>query len=263
MPILEQHLFRACTTQMQTAELYLAAHDKDGDGFLLPVELEDCLIEALRDGAMSDVAERKQVAAGIAEEWALRAGAEPGSERIGLGALDRLLQAAQSRCPKRGSKRSLDTVADDGTSAPAKLPHVRVGVAVIVRRPDGRILLGERLGSHGAGKVAFPGGHLEHGESFEECAVREVAEETGIAIGTTPRHVATTNDVMTMDRKHYVTMFMLAELAKNVEPQNLEPHKCKGWSWVSWQEIRELPDSSKFVPIINLLKDTQYDALTK
>ena len=42
---------------------------------------------------------------------------------------------------------------------------VRVGVGVIVRRPDGRFLLGERHGSFGVGKVAFPGGHLELGET--------------------------------------------------------------------------------------------------
>lgn len=159
---------------------------------------------------------------------------------------------------KCGVKRSLDSNADAMQPAEAPkvqaLPNVRVGVGVIVRRPDGKILLGERLGSHGAGKFAFPGGHLEHGETFEDCALRELAEETGIELGSRPRHVATTNDVMMTEKKHYVTIFMLGEVSDEVEPQNLEPHKCKGWSWVTWQDIRDLPSSNKFLPINNLLE---------
>ncbi len=47
---------------------------------------------------------------------------------------------------------------------------------------DGKVLIGKRRGSHGEGEWAFPGGHLEFDESFEECAKREVLEETGIII---------------------------------------------------------------------------------
>lgn len=31
-----------------------------------------------------------------------------------------------------------------------------------------------RKGAHGGGEYALPGGHLEHGESFEQCSKREV-----------------------------------------------------------------------------------------
>jgi 8-oxo-dGTP diphosphatase len=57
----------------------------------------------------------------------------------------------------------------------------RVGVGVMVVR-EGKVLMGKRKSSHGAGEYSWPGGHMEHMESFEECARREVREETGIEI---------------------------------------------------------------------------------
>lgn len=58
-----------------------------------------------------------------------------------------------------------------------KLP--RVGVGVIGERAD-KILLGLRKGSHGAFTWSPPGGHLEFAEAVEECAKRELLEETGL-----------------------------------------------------------------------------------
>ena len=55
-----------------------------------------------------------------------------------------------------------------------KRPYI--GVAVIVVR-EGRVLLGKRKNAHGAGTWQFPGGHLEYGESIEDCARRELFEE--------------------------------------------------------------------------------------
>lgn len=58
----------------------------------------------------------------------------------------------------------------------------RVGVAVFVINEKGNVLIGKRTGSHGAGTLALPGGHLELHESFHECAAREVYEETGLIL---------------------------------------------------------------------------------
>lgn len=110
----------------------------------------------------------------------------------------------------------------------------RVGVGVIVLR-DGLVLLGERIGAHGAGTWALPGGHLEFGESVEQCAWREVLEETGLdvqLIGPGPY----TSDVFVDEQRHYVTLFVLARSARG-EPRRCEPHKCARWQWRRWSEM--------------------------
>jgi len=56
-------------------------------------------------------------------------------------------------------------------------PKVGIGVAVV---KGNLVLLGKRKGAHGCGEWAFPGGHLEFCETPEECAYRELIEETGI-----------------------------------------------------------------------------------
>jgi 8-oxo-dGTP diphosphatase len=84
----------------------------------------------------------------------------------------------------------------------------RVGVGVIVLH-NGLVLLGKRIGSHGAGTWAPPGGHLEFRESVEQCASREVLEETGLHIESVAPGPFT-NDVFAPENKHYVTLFVVA-----------------------------------------------------
>ena len=125
------------------------------------------------------------------------------------------------------------------------LNRPKVGIGVIVNK-DGKILLGKRLNSHGKGTWSFPGGHLEFGESWEECAKREVIEETNLNITNLKFH-AVTNDIFDKENKHYITLFMTCDYASG-ELQNMEPHKCEKWDWFSWDNLPE----KLFLPIRNL-----------
>ncbi|KAK5054404.1 hypothetical protein LTR84_001294 [Exophiala bonariae] len=138
----------------------------------------------------------------------------------------------------------------------------RIGIAVFVVHPvpntlppQFKFIMGRRLGSHGSNTWALPGGHLEHGETFEECAIRETLEETGLDIEDA-RFLTTTNDLMPNLKDgsggtlHYATVFMVAKvkpwsgavgtgeaLFSMPNPKVMEPLKCGGWEWVSWEDL--------------------------
>jgi 8-oxo-dGTP diphosphatase len=103
----------------------------------------------------------------------------------------------------------------------------RVGIAVLVVK-DGKLLLGKRRGAHGAGEYASPGGHLEHGESFEACAAREAREEAGIEIG--PLRFLRVLNLTHYAPRHYVDVAFAADWLAG-EPVVREPDKAEGWAW--------------------------------
>ena len=125
-------------------------------------------------------------------------------------------------------------------------PRVEVGVGVIMIR-DGRVILGQRMGSHGAGTWALPGGHLEFGESVNDCARRETQEETGLRLKEIIQGPYT-NDVMAAEGKHDVTVFVQAAPEEG-EPEVLEPDKCECRAWFMWSEL----PPNLFLPMANLV----------
>ncbi len=108
-----------------------------------------------------------------------------------------------------------------------------VGLGVIVEK-DGKILIGKRMTSHGAGTYMIPGGHLEFGETFEEGAAREVLEEAGIKIkNLTP--ICLRNDIEY--EKHYVVVGMHAEWEEG-EPRD-EEGISESWEWLDPHQLPE------------------------
>jgi ADP-ribose pyrophosphatase YjhB (NUDIX family) len=108
-------------------------------------------------------------------------------------------------------------------------------VAAIICNQKGQILVGQRIGSHGAGESnqkgtkgerkkkgdrnsntitgtwQLPGGHLDFGEEPLMCAKRETKEETDIDVKAVEL-VAVTNDVFRAENKHYITLYAFCEM---------------------------------------------------
>lgn len=107
---------------------------------------------------------------------------------------------------------------------------IGVGVGLLIIRSN-TVLLGKRIGTaHGHGEYAGVGGNLELGETFEECALRECAEEAGTdLVVSRPRFLCLTN-IRRYANLQYVDIGMLAFWVSG-EPINTEPEKVESWDW--------------------------------
>ena len=120
-----------------------------------------------------------------------------------------------------------------------------VGIAVLLVDPDhypNCVLVSERLSNHGKGTYQLPGGHLEHGESFEECAQRELKEETNINCSCF-KLVHVTNTIFSHEdggSKHYVTLFMKAIIHDDSSLKRMERHKNSDWTWIQWKDLKTM-----------------------
>ena len=107
-----------------------------------------------------------------------------------------------------------------------------VGVGVIIIK-EGKILLAERKGSHGQNTWASAGGHLEFGESLEECARREVLEEFGIHIERMT--FLCVSNIIAYDR-HYVDFEFLGDISIQM-PEIQEKDFFTNLQWFSLAEL--------------------------
>ncbi|MBN9289093.1 MAG: NUDIX domain-containing protein [Gammaproteobacteria bacterium] len=126
----------------------------------------------------------------------------------------------------------------------------KVGIGVLIFNDEQKILLGKRKNAHGENTWGPPGGHLEWGESFQECAIRETYEETGLKISNL-KVVGVTNDIFSESNMHYVSIFLKAHCHIGQSAQILEPDKVSVWRWF---ELSCLPNNL-FLPLHNLIKN--------
>jgi len=112
-------------------------------------------------------------------------------------------------------------------------------VYLFVRDGD-RLLLLLRSGTgYKDGEWGPPSGKVEADESYTEAAIRELAEETGIAIAPADLHFVHAIERQSADEPSWVGMFF--EVTTTATPENREPHKHAA---VEWFPIDALPDNT-------------------
>jgi len=137
---------------------------------------------------------------------------------------------------------------------------IGVGVGVMILK-DGKVLLGQRHPDkekasselQGQGQWTMPGGKLDFGESFIECALRESKEETGLNLREV-EVICVNNDIV--GEAHYVTVSLLCTEFDG-KPQVLEPDTITVWEWF---ELDDLPSPmyEASVKILNNYKEGKF-----
>lgn len=100
-------------------------------------------------------------------------------------------------------------------------------VAAAIVRHEGRVLVARRDAQQPmAGFWEFPGGKVDHGESVEDCLVRELYEELGV--------VARTNRILCESFYHYDHgSFKIVAIETFLESHDfdLRTHDSIDWLW--------------------------------
>jgi len=135
--------------------------------------------------------------------------------------------------------------------------RVGAGFGVIIFNKKGEILLGRRhpdpdkadSAFRSAGEWSLPGGKLEWGETFEEGAIREVKEETGLDISD-PEVISVHN--CKNEHAHFMTVGLMTKKYKGT-PQVMEPDEMTEWNWFS---LDNLP-SPRYFPSFEVIENFQ------
>ncbi|MGH9535145.1 MAG: NUDIX hydrolase [Terriglobales bacterium] len=117
----------------------------------------------------------------------------------------------------------------------------RLAVGAIIPRAD-RVLLIQRGQAPAAGLWTLPGGGVEVGETVRAALVREVWEETGLAV--TPGPLVEIFEVLEHDaagglRYHFVILDFLAECSESAPARAASD--AVACAWVRWDEVGGYP----------------------
>jgi 8-oxo-dGTP diphosphatase len=130
----------------------------------------------------------------------------------------------------------------------------QVGIGILITKDD-QVLLVKHSNEHGDGTWSTVGGHLEYGESPQDCAIRKTREEIDVII-TDVTFLAITNDIFEASEMHFVTIWMAGRYASGT-PTIHATNEMSVLDWFSWDALPE----PLFSPFEHLLTGRCYPAL--
>ena len=127
---------------------------------------------------------------------------------------------------------------------------IRVAISsIVVRRSTGSVLFIKREKDPNKGKLSYPGGRVEKGESLIEAMVRETFEETGFKIKEYGEGLPLHKSEYKVKDLHYIIYVSLFELNDEKRYTTSETDLIE----YKWIKIDEILDNPNF--------DQDYDAI--
>jgi 8-oxo-dGTP diphosphatase len=121
-----------------------------------------------------------------------------------------------------------------------------VVTGILVKHPDGRVLLVKKPDGVGpyAGMYLTPGGTLEPGERADDCAARELYEETGVRVANLQR--VNFDDDITPNWKgedrHFIMLLYTGDYESgDLQPTEGDDDNLEVIQWFSKEELPNLP----------------------
>jgi len=122
--------------------------------------------------------------------------------------------------------------------------HKEIPASYLVLINNGKILLQRRFNTgYMDGKYGLPAGHVDKGETFTQCVVREIKEEIGVDLNPEDMKVAHLmhrfSGAEWGEEGYRIDVFFTTEKWKGV-PEIKESDKCDD---LSWFDLNDLPDN--------------------
>jgi len=126
-----------------------------------------------------------------------------------------------------------------------------VGVALILTRGN-QVLLMKRKGPHGPGTWTVPGGHMDFGETPEQCGAREAMEEIGVEV-VDIRFRALTSDIFESEGRHSISIWMDGRIRAG-EPRIAAEKEAAELGWFDWDSLPQ----PLYLPLENFVSQNSY-----